>query len=613
MLDTHVRFEESGDSRKDVHTIVKINDVAGARQFARLTFGYNRAFQQVEIPMVRVTHANGGTSEVLPSAISDGPNPAVEKFPAYHDVRAKSVRILGLQESDTIEYRVVTTTTNHPLAPNFWLEHTFDKSGQVIEEKYELDLPESRNPKIQMDVELPKADIKESRESSDARINYRWNFSRRESQKPSEDSSSKQPDLVVTSFDNWAALSLSLAGKLQPAVNSEGRWIIDKTITIRSEEMTKGIQGRKGKLEAIYDFVSQKIATVDLPLGATGFRARPEIEILTSAYATAEDKYRLIAALAYPYANPSQAFLLGASGEHWTQLARPSVFDHLLIRQTDETGCTNCERPTFWLDPTLEVAPFGVVNASLRGKPAFRLLNSSHGEHEIPRWEDVGLNLPFPSIQRARTEASLSPAGGLSAKVQYTLRGDNELFLRMAFHQTPKEKWKEVAGLLALSDGFRGVITSATASDPMATTDPFTVEYELTQEKFVDWSKKPVRIPALLPQIGLPESTGRNSAGNIELGTPLDVETQVTLHVPEGTSVQTPAGTAVQRDYASYSSKYGFTANTLTALRHIHFLEREVAADRAIDYSSFVQAVQADQAQYFVMDRGAGVKSAALR
>ena len=94
-------------------------------EFARLTFDYNRAFQQVEIPLVRISHANGGTSELLPSAVVDAPNPAVEKFPAYQDVRVKSVRILGLQEGDTIEYRVITTTTKHPLAPDFWLEHTF--------------------------------------------------------------------------------------------------------------------------------------------------------------------------------------------------------------------------------------------------------------------------------------------------------------------------------------------------------------------------------------------------------------------------------------------------------------------------------------------------------
>jgi len=129
LLETHIRFEVNGDSRKEVHTVVKINDILGAHQFARLTFDYNRAFQQVEIPLVRISHANGGTSELLPSAVMDAPNPAVEKFPAYQDVRVKSVRILGLEEGDTIDYRVITTTTKHPLAPDFWVEHTFDRTG----------------------------------------------------------------------------------------------------------------------------------------------------------------------------------------------------------------------------------------------------------------------------------------------------------------------------------------------------------------------------------------------------------------------------------------------------------------------------------------------------
>ena len=175
----------------------------------------------------------------------------------------------------------------------------------------------------------------------------------------------------------------------------------------------------------------------------------------------------------------------------------------------------------------------------------------------------------------------------------------------MAFHQTPKEKWKDVASLLAISDGFRGQVTNVKASDPMATKEPFTVEYELSQPKFVDWSKKPVRIPALLPQIGLPEPptklTEDGKPSNIELGTPLNVETQLTLHLPPGTKVQTPAGTSVARDYATYVSKYSVTAETLTASRHINFLSREVSAEHAVDYNAFVHAVQNDQAQQMML------------
>jgi hypothetical protein len=168
-----------------------------------------------------------------------------------------------------------------------------------------------------------------------------------------------------------------------------------------------------------------------------------------------------------------------------------------------------------------------------------------------------------------------------------------------------------VAQLLALSDGFRGKVTNVTASDPYATKEAFTVEYEITQPKFVDWSKKRVRIPALLPLVALPELPARAAAGAasaIELGTPLDVQTRVTLHVPPETGVSAPVGTSVARDYATFASEYSARDLTLTAERHITFLLREVPAEHAGDYAAFVRSVQNDQAQGFTLERGdAGV------
>jgi hypothetical protein len=610
LLETKVRFEANGDSRKEVHTIAKLNDLMGVREFGRLTFDYNRSFQQVEIPMVRITYANGGTSDLLPSAITDAPNPAVEKYPAYQDVRVKSVRILGLQEGDTIEYRVITTTTHHPLAPDFWLEHTFDRSGQVLEEHYELDTPEERNPLIKVRDGMEAAKIEKVGSSANIRTIYRWHLINKEPEKSAHAVDQKKPDLILTSFTEWGVLSRKIARLLEPKIGPDNSWIIDKSVGAKAEQLTKGTAPVSAKLAAIYYFVAKEIKTVDLPIGATGFQTRTESEILSTGYASAEDKFRLFAALSRPYGFPAEGFLVGVLGEYRTRLATPSQFDYLLIREKYDPGCANCERPTVWLDPALEVAPFGMISSRFRGQDAFLLDDLYQGDRTLARWEEVSRKLPFAAFQKVQVTAQLDSGGTLKAKVNYHLRGDNELLLRVAFHKTPKEKWKDVAGLLALSDGFRGVITSVNASDPMATKDPFTVEYELTQEKFVDWAKKPVRIPALLPQIGLPDTSAKTSAGNIELGTPLDVETQLTLHLPAGTTAQTPAGTAVERDYATYSSKYGVSGETLSAVRHVHFLRREVAADRAADYNAFTQAVLNDQAQYFVLDRGVGVKSA---
>jgi len=617
LLETLYRFEANGDSRKEVHTRVRINNELGVREFARLNFDYNRSFQSIEIPLIHITHPSGGIAEILPSAITDNPNPAVVNAPAYQDVRVKSVRILGLEPGDLLEYRVVTTTTHHPLAPDFWLDHSFDRSGVVSREIFELNLPTS--PKIQMRVnpETPASSTEKSSEANATRTLFRWQRSATGTQETASSDSAKKsdekgPDIVASTFGDWIRLSVRLAEQLLPGAmplkniasyeeslkELSRKPEITPTISSRALEIAKSARTNTEKFEAIYDFVSQKIATVELPLGATGFVPRPAAEILTSGYATQEDKYVLFAALSTALQLRASAALTGYCDSKTEP--RPSVFTHLLVSATDGKN-------KFWLDPALEVAPFGMISPSPK-KCAFLLerlffVMSSVG-HE---WQPISTRLPFAAIQRVKVEAALGEDGKLTAKVHYTMRGDNELVLRLAFHQSPKDKWKELAQLLSISDGFRGQVTGVTASDPYATKEPFTIDYEITQPKFVDWSKKPVRIPALLPQLGLPDPPARPAPGAaaspIELGTPLEVETHMALHLPPGTIATPPTGTSVQRDYAAFASQYSANGPVVTASRHIHFLQRQVPAERAADYNAFLRVVQNDQAQDFILDR----------
>jgi hypothetical protein len=601
LLETKHRFEANGDSRKEVHTRVHINNELGVRQFARLNFDYNRSFESVEIPLVHITHASGGTADILPSAITDNPNPAVVNAPAYQEVRLKSVRILGLEPGDTLEYRVITTTTHHPLAPDFWLDHSFDRTGVVSQEIFELDLPASRQVQIHINPATPSTSNTKSGEGKEARVVYRWEHFTSVQDSSDKDSSPKDSDVLLTTFATWALLSEKLDAKLRPSSSA------DPEVEAKARELTSSAKRYEDELEAIYDFVSQRINTVDLPLGATKFSVRAPGEILSSGTANQEDKYVLFSALAATVGISTNALLTGAPVSTESQVPTPSPFTHLLI------GSFQYER-SFWLDPSVEVAPFGMIPSNLRGNPSLSienwtklLSNAPLRIHVTPCWQKVESSLPFRASQIVGLDASLDTDGKLTSKVHYSLRGDNELLLREAFHKTPKGGWKELAQLLSLSDGFRGQVTSVTASDPYATKEPFTVDYEITQPKFVDWSKKPIRMPALLPQLGLPDPPARPAPGAaaspIELGTPLEVETHMTLHLPPGTTAIAPTGTSVQRDYATFASQYSAKGLTVTASRHINFLLRQVPADRAADYDAFLRAVQTDQAQDFTLDR----------
>jgi hypothetical protein len=591
LLETRVRFEANGDSRKEVHTRVHINNELGARQFARLAFDYNRSFQQIEFPLLRVTHSDGGTADILPSAISDQPNPAVANAPAYQDVRVKSLRILGLAPSDTLEYRVVTTTSHHPLAPDFWLDHTFDRSSVVAEELFEIDVPAAH--KIQFRIN-PATPASPGQSLDVGRIAYRWHLNTGQQNKPHEESAQSPPDIVLTSFANWQQLSDRLKGFLKPSGEFSSE-LFAKARELARVPSSNPVIRPSMQAEAFYAFVSQKIRTVDLPLGATGFKTRNPSEVLASGYGTPEDKYILFAALADNFLGPARAGLIAAAPVNEKSVPSPAAFNHLLT-------IPGLPSINFWLDLNTEVAPFQVIPSEFRGRKALIV-----GPAPNRLWRNVDNVLPFRSTQIVNIAASLGSDGSLHAKVRYAMRGDNELLLRLAFHQAPREKWNEVAQLLALSDGFRGKIMNVSASDPYATKEPFTVEYEITQPKFVDWSKKPVRIPALLPQLGLPDPPGQAGSGTatpaIDLGTPLDVETQLTLHLPAGTVAHMPTGTSVERDYATFASKYEVSEGAVTASRHLNFLLREISADRTTDYSAFIRVVQSDEAQTFVLDR----------
>jgi Domain of Unknown Function with PDB structure (DUF3857) len=597
LLETRYRFEANGDSRKEVHTRVHINNELGVRPFARLNFDYNRSFESIEISLVHITHSSGGTVDILPSAITDNPNPAVVNAPAYQDVRVKSVRILGLEPGDLLEYRIITATTHHPLAPDFWLSHDFAREGIVSQESFAIDLPASRDLRPFTSLAAHDYETIPSGEGSEARLIYLWKRPSTASASPGTSRkifdlplASVESDIVLTTFKGWAEFEIALQKSYEKELQ------VTPQLKAKALELTRGSGVPEDDLRALYDFVSKSMPTVDLPLDSAGFQPRGAEQISTSGYGTPEEKCVLLSALATAVGLRAQpAFSL--SGAH-PQIAPPipSILGRPLVMAAFAGHVV-------WLDPSVGVAPFGVIASNMRGGLAVPLYPSS----DISFLEDVPKDLPFPASQYVKVDAILTTDGKLTAKVHYSLRGDNELFLRVAFHKSPKDKWKELAQLLSISDGFRGQVTSVTASDPYATKEPFTVEYEITQPKLVDWSKKPVRIPALLPQLGLPDPPAKPAPGAaaspVELGTPLEVETHMTLHLPPGTAAASPTGTSVQRDYAIFASQYSVKGPVVTASRHINFLLRQVPADRTADYNAFLHAVQSDQAQFFTLDR----------
>src|SRR5262249_45917624 len=153
-----------------------------------------------------------------------------------------------------------------------------------------------------------------SEESHDARRILRWDLQRNVgAQAEGADS-----DIAITTFVSWRQLAERLEQRLKPEA-AEISAVQEKALSLVGRAKTP-----EEKIRAQYAFASQKVATIRLPLGATGFRTRTPREILESGYGTSEDKFALFQALASSFAG-SFAALTGTTRELSSHLPRPSL------------------------------------------------------------------------------------------------------------------------------------------------------------------------------------------------------------------------------------------------------------------------------------------------
>src|SRR5262249_55445105 len=119
--------------------------------------------------------------------------------------------------------------------------------------------------------------------------------------------------------------------------------------------------------------------TVDLPLGATGFSVRTSDSILSSGYATQEDKFVLFAALAKASRFGVQPVLTGFSDVRAATPPMPSVFRHLYIVGGEPDHARS-------MDPSLEVAPFGML-APVKDDFVFLVNRAIHLDPSEPSYD----------------------------------------------------------------------------------------------------------------------------------------------------------------------------------------------------------------------------------
>jgi tetratricopeptide (TPR) repeat protein len=591
-----MRFENDGTGRDETEAQIKIVSESGVQALGQLKVGYSALSDKLEIAYVRVRKPDGTVINAQESAIQDLTFPDA---PVYTDYHEKHISVPSLRPGDVLEYKFIRTIAS-PLTPGqFWTSFNFAEKGIVLDEQLEINVPKDRQIKLKT---KPGYDAKIT-EDGDRRI-YVWTHARLKDEDEGKKKKKKQPkpddqipSVQLTTFKSWEELGAWYASL------ERDRRVPDAAVKAEADALVKGKADDMAKVKALYEYVSRNIRYVSLSFGLGRMQPHAASEVLANGYGDCKDKNTLLAALLDSQGFHSTSVLIGSSLKLDPDIPSPSQFDHVITR-------VPVGGKEIWLDSTPGIAPFRMLSQGLRDKQALAIPPNGNA---VLVWTPS--DLPFEAFDRTSVVGSVNETGQLTAHVSTSARGDTEMILRYTMRQVPSNHWKDIFDYMLQRASLKGVeITNVKATDPSATDDPLSVDFDITANNYFDWSAADSKFPLPLASIHLPreedEDDDSASSEALKLGALQNDQADLKLTFPAKYKVHPPLGVDVKRDYAEYHAAYSFDAGQFTSKRTLKLLAREIPHDRSEDYAAFRRVVKADEAQEISLDNqapGAGV------
>jgi len=590
-LRTAFRFENDGTGRREVYAKIKVQSESGVEQWGQLVVGYNSANERVEIPYVRVLKLDGSTVTAPADSVQDLSIPLERDAPVYTDYRQKHITVPGLRPGEELEYSFVTITQTPLASGQFWMEYDFAKSGTVLDEQLVLDVPKDRTIKLKT---KPGNDPKIADENG--RRIYTWASSHvdkdedeKKKDKEKEKHAAKEPDIPavqMTTFANWEQM-----GRWYASLEKDRRQPTPE-IRAKATELTKGKTADLDKIEALYDYVGPNFRYISLSFGVGRFQPHSAADVLHNEYGDCKDKHTLLASLLEASGYHASSVLINSSRKIDPDIPSPSQFDHVFTMLP-------LGKEEIWMDTTTEVAPFRLLASVLRKKEA--LIIPQDG---VPHLEETPADPPMVNRQVSSIDGKVNEFGKLTAQVNYELRGDTELYLRMLFRRVPRNKWNDWVKQMNTFSGLTGEVSALNVSDPAETHEPFKIDYKIEAANFLDWSKKKSDLVLPLSQINLADAD-EDDADPIKIGSPIEYSYHLRLEFPAKYTEKSPLPFSMKRDYAHYDASYKVESNVFTASRTLATSVDELSSARSSDYLAFRRAVLSDATQHLSIDSSA--------
>ncbi len=586
--DSVYTFAADGTGTLERTVVARVQSEAAVRALGVVSVAFAADSQRVEFVYARVRHPDGSVVETPPADAIDMPEAVTREAPLYSDLKEKQLPIRALRAGDKLEWsaRIITTK---PQAPNqIWGQESQVDDAVTLSENIELRVPAGIAINVWSPTTKPvESDLAASGATPALHV-YRWSSAHLKPTAGKEAEAEaaakkkavwtadeeldadqgKLPTIAWTTFKSWEEV-----GKWYRGLEA-GRVAPSPEIKAKAAELIAGKSSDEDKVRALYSYVATQIRYIGVDFGVGRYQPHSAAEILGNQYGDCKDKHTLLAAMLSAAGIPSDAVLIGAGIRFNEAVPSPASFNHVITHLTLNPASGPQQ---VWLDSTAEIAPYRMLNSVIRDHQAL-IVPAAAGApagSAAPYIARTPAEPPFASFQTMDATGTIDKLGTSHSRLTFTVRGDLELALRGAFHQTSPAQYGQLVQQIVNNIGYAGTTSNPEVSRPEDTTEPFKMSFDYERIKSGDWENYrivPQVAPVSLPRYGDTDPLVRS----LDLGYPRVETSHAAIKIPDGWTAILPEAAHWKSAWATYDETYRFDKGTIYTERRIEVLKDKV-------------------------------------
>ena len=561
---------DAGNTQAE-HYDILLKTRSAVDQFSQVRLSYSEKMETLEVLEAYTLTADGQRRDVPEDRIYTQESYSSASAAMYADRKVRVIVFPNLAPGTRVVY-ATRRTQRQPYFPGYFgLWETFSVFNQYDDAQVTLSAPASLSMKVQS----------RGVQGSDAptvragRASWSWSY-RRAEPLPAQNWTAApwefSPTIMASTYADWPQMARAYQLKAGQAAK------VTPQLKALADEVTQGIDDRRGQVDALYRWVARNIRYVAVYLGNGGLEPNPAQSVLDNHYGDCKDHVVILEALLAAKGIDSTAVLIGAGGGP-TLPAVPTLgrFNHAITYvpefdlYLDSTSAW--ARPGQLPDGDLGAPVLLTGPAKLARTPAnddrrngmgfeadfvFDAAGNLKGSTRLQPGDsaEIGMRASFARLNaqnRARAEASMVAASGFDGQGSLNLQGDPQE-LQQRFNYTFDFSASDyvdfnLVGGMQLPDppgaeSFRDAYAATSAPDNAT---PFQCDASLRQETYR------VTLPPGVPLIAVPhDQQFSNAAGQYSVRWERDGQRVIARHRLRQNAVRGDDALCQPGDYAAF-------------------------------------------------------------